>query len=72
MTHNNYCEGLNKLKELDERETMSSDDITELRLIADLALHANQGDCPHYWAVYGSSGGSGETFMVDPVRPQRE
>ncbi len=49
--------------------TMSSDDISELRRTADLAL---QGDRPRYWAIYGSSGGSKEKFMVDPVRHQRE
>ncbi len=54
------------LKELDEGEQISSSDVGELRRTADLALRATKE------TVYGSNGGSGEAFMVDSVRHERE
>ncbi len=57
------------LKELDKGEGFNAKDISELRKTADLSRH--QGDHPSHLSVYGSSGGSGEASLVDPVGYQR-
>ncbi len=54
------------LKELNEREQVSSDDIAKLRRTADLSLRATKETARAIGrSIYG---GSGETSVADPVR----
>ncbi len=56
------------LEYLDEREEIKAKDISELRRISP-HLHR---DSLCYWALHGSYGGSGKTFVADPLRHEKE
>ncbi len=55
------------LKELNAGEGVNAEYIKELRKTTDLSLRDTKETARAIGAVYGSSGGGREAFLVDPV-----